>query len=225
LLEKEIQFLGNALASPKRPFYAIVGGIKISTKLGVLRSLLTKVDGLALCGGMAYTFLKALGYSIGDSPCEDALLEEAQSILQECQTKKIALFLPSDFVIAPTLKASAPRREVSAQEGIPSGWQGFDLGPTSRQALKSFLKGAALIFWNGPCGAFECPPFAEATKELATYLAYCGATTIVGGGDSAAAVAAAGLSSQFSHISTGGGASLEYIEFGKLPGVEVLSEK
>lgn len=225
LLEKEIQFLGDALLHPKRPFYAIIGGAKISSKIGVLKSLIQKVDGLLIGGGMAYTFLKAEGVDIGDSLYEPAALEDAKSILKEVQRTKIRFLLPQDFVIAEKIEQNAPTQVVDSIEGIPDGWQGLDIGPKTVQQFKDVLSHSKTVFWNGPLGVFEVPRFAEGTQAVAKYLSGLPALKIVGGGDSVSAIQEAGLGDSFDHLSTGGGASLEYIEFGTLPGIEALSEK
>jgi phosphoglycerate kinase len=224
LLQKEIAFLGNLAMEPRHPFYALVGGSKISTKMGVLKSLLEKVDGMFVGGGMAYTFFKAQGLSIGDSIFEEAQIEEARAFLQLSTQRKVALHLPVDIVIADRFSNEAEARVVLAKEGIPAGWQGVDIGPKTREAWSAALQNAATIFWNGPFGVFEFPRFAEGTNAIAKTLATLKkATTVVGGGDSVSAVNNLGLAKEFSHVSTGGGASLELIELGHLPGIDSLS--
>lgn len=219
LLLKEIRALGSSLKNPKRPFVAIVGGAKISTKLGVLKSLLEKADALLIGGAMAYTFLKSLGIPTGDSPVEDSMLDEAKKILES--SKKV--FLPLDIVVASEFKDSAPSKIVDGKEGIPEGFQGMDIGPKTLEAWKPILSQAKTIFWNGPVGVFEFPAFAKGTCALATIVSECkGAFSVVGGGDSIAALEKAGLQSAVSHVSTGGGASLEFIEQGTLPGIDAL---
>lgn len=225
LMEKEIEFLGSHLKHPARPFYALIGGAKVSTKIKVLSSLLTKVDALFIGGGMAYTFLKACGLKIGDSIHEEAFLQTAKSFLEEAKKRNIPVYLPEDLVIANHFSEKAASQIVQCQAGIPSGWQGMDLGRETLKKWKELLKSASLIFWNGPLGVFEMAPFAHGTNEMAKTLATLQATTIVGGGDSVAAIAQLGLTSRFTHISTGGGASLEYIEKGSLPGIEALSDR
>lgn len=225
LLMKEIEFLGSAFSNPKHPFYALIGGAKVSSKMGVLSSLLSKVDALFIGGGMAYTFLKSQGVSIGDSICEDDLIEKAREFSELAKSKNIPIYLPEDLVIADAFDASAKRQVVTLAQGIPTGWQGMDIGPKTLANWKQKLGQAAMIFWNGPVGVFELEPFAVGTQELAKALAALKAITIVGGGDSVAAINEFNLADQFSHISTGGGAALEYIEFGKLPGIEALSTK
>ena len=219
LMQKEIDFLQPLPISPKRPFYAIIGGAKISTKIGVLGALLSKVDKLFIGGGMAYTFYKAQGISIGDSIHEDDHLSVAKTFLKEYPAK---MFLPSDVVIADNTKTD--HKTVSISGGIPEGWQGMDIGPKTRQEWKEALRDAATIFWNGPLGVFEEPTFAKGTEAIAHALAVLSATTIVGGGDSIAAIHKMGLGAQFTHLSTGGGASLEFLESGHLPGIDALSE-
>lgn len=223
LLESEIRFLGSTLLDPKRPFCAIIGGAKISTKIGVIESLLKKADKLLIGGGMAYTFLKAQGIPIGESIHEDAFLEKAKQILEGNQKSK--LILPKDIVVADKVEAGAKTQVVQSQKGIPSGFEGVDIGPETIQEFISAMNGAATILWNGPLGVFEIKEFAKGTNAIAHALAGLSATTIVGGGDSIAALQQAGLANQITHLSTGGGASLEYIEFGTLPGIEVLDNK
>lgn len=222
LLQKEIDFLGTHLKSPRHPFYAVIGGAKVSSKLGVLESLLSKVDGLFIGGGMAYTFLKAQGVPIGDSLCEETLLPQAKKFLEEAQKKKIPLFFPVDLVVADAFSSTAKVQVIEAKKGIPAGFQGMDIGPQTVAQWLSTLKTAQMIFWNGPLGVFEMPPFAKGTQGIAQGLAHLSAMTIVGGGDSVAAIEQLGLTKKFAHISTGGGAALEYIEYGHLPGIDAL---
>jgi phosphoglycerate kinase len=223
LMEKEIDFLGGLLENPTHPFYAIIGGSKVSTKMGVLKSLAQKVDGIFIGGGMTFTFLKAKGLSIGNSIHEDDLIEEAKSFEALCKEKNVKLFLPKDLVIADAFKEDANIRTVATHEGIPEGWEGMDIGPETIKEWKDALAGGKTIFWNGPVGVFEMAPFAKGTNALAEKIAQLDATTVVGGGDSLAAINLLGLGSQFTHLSTGGGASLEFIEFGHLPGIDALS--
>lgn len=222
LLEKEIDFLGSALAKPEHPFYAIIGGAKVSSKLGIVQSLLEKVDALFIGGGMAYTFLSAQGISIGDSLFEKELVANAKEFLEIAQKKKIPIFLPKDFVIANQFSNEAETKIVSTEAGIPPGWQGLDIGPITRGDWARTLKNAKLIFWNGPLGVTEFSNFAEGTHCIAEALADLEATTIVGGGDSIAAINQLKIADRFSHVSTGGGASLEYIEKGHLPGIDII---
>lgn len=225
LMQKEVAALEPLLKKPQHPFFVLIGGAKISSKLRVLKSLMKKVDALYIGGGMAFTFLKAQGISIGDSIYEETSLAEAQNLLKECEEKKIALHLPTDVVIADGFRNDATFKIVPLSEGIPQGWMGMDIGPQTIQAWSDGFQKAATIFWNGPVGVFEFPHFARGTQEMAKTLANLKASTIVGGGDSVTAINQLGLSSKFTHVSTGGGASLEYLELGKLPGIEVLSDK
>lgn len=225
LMQKEIAFLGTLLTNPKKPFYAIIGGAKISSKIKVLQSLLTKVDAIFIGGGMAYTFFKAQGISIGDSICEDDLIKTAKEFLNRCVSQSIPLFLPKDLLIASAFQDKAPSQIISTEAGIPAGWQGMDIGPQTLKEWLTQLRNAATIFWNGPVGVFEFSSFAKGTQGLALGLSELPATTVVGGGDSVAAINALNISNKFSHISTGGGASLEYIELGHLPGIDALSNK
>lgn len=223
LLMKEIEFLGTHFANPKHPFYALIGGAKISTKMGILSSLLSKVDALFIGGGMAYTFFRAQGIPIGDSICEDDLIETAKNFMAEAQAKKVKIYLPQDLVIADGFSDKAKSKVIAVQEGIPNHWQGMDIGPNTLKSWTEEMKKAAMIFWNGPFGVFEMAPFAKGTLEMAKALSNCKAITIVGGGDSVAAINQFNLEDRFTHISTGGGAALEYIELGHLPGIDCLS--
>lgn len=222
LLQKEIDFLGHALINPKRPFYAMIGGAKISTKIGVLKALLQKADKVFIGGGMAYTFFKAEGKEIGNSIHEDSLLGEAKELLK---LKNKKLFLPKDILTANRISNDAETRLIESSQPIPQGFEGVDIGPQTVKSYVEEIKGASTVFWNGPMGIFEIPKFATGTNAIAKACAELKGMTIVGGGESVAAVEAAGVTQRITHISTGGGASLEYIEFGKLPGIEVLSEK
>lgn len=225
LMEKEVSFLSRLTSSPERPFYAIIGGAKVSSKIGVLESLLSKVDGIFIGGAMAYTFFKAQGLSIGNSLFEDAHLATAKKFLESCKQHNIPLWLPIDTIIARAPSLDAERGVVALPEEIPDGWVGMDIGPKTLALWSKTLSQAKTIFWNGPLGVFELPPFALGTEGIARALSTLqSATTIVGGGDSVAAVNSLGISKKFSHISTGGGASLEFIEFGKLPGIIPLLE-
>ncbi|NGX53410.1 MAG: Bifunctional PGK/TIM [Chlamydiae bacterium] len=222
LLEKEIQFIGKALTEPKRPFYAMIGGAKISTKIGVLKSLLKKVDRLIVGGGMAFTFFKAKKIAIGNSLCEEDLVPIAEELLAEFGEK---ILLPVDCVIATEMSEDAPTKIIDIADGIQDGYQGLDIGPKSIRLFQDALKDVATILWNGPFGVYEIEAFAKGTNAMAQTVASSKATTIVGGGDIIAALNAAELSDKISHISTGGGATLEYIEFGTLPCIEALSDK
>ncbi len=221
LMEKELDFLGRALENPDRPFVAILGGAKISDKIGVIRNLLTKVDTLLIGGGMANTFLKAQGFRVGDSLVEDESLDTARELVQTAGSK---MLLPTDVVIGDRFDPQAEARTVPV-DAVPDGWRILDIGPQTVQRYTEALRGARLIVWNGPMGVFEFPRFAEGTFAIARALAQSGATTIIGGGDSAAAVEQAGVADQITHISTGGGASLEFLEGLTLPGVAALQDK
>lgn len=226
LLEKEITFLGTHFDQPRHPFFAIIGGAKVSSKLKVLIRLLDKVDALFLGGGMAYTFLKAQGTAIGNSLCEEELLSAANDFLAEAKKRKKEIYLPCDIRIADHFGEEAKQRVVSTEEGIPAGWEGMDIGPKTIGLWTALLQKGNMIFWNGPVGVFELAPFSKGTTAIAETLAHMPkAITIAGGGDSTAAINQLGLSSFFTHISTGGGASLEYIELGTLPGIQAISKK
>lgn len=225
LLDKEIQFLGNTLLEPRRPFAAIIGGSKISTKIGILKSLIKKVDTLLIGGGMAYTFFKAQGWHIGNSLHEDDQLVAAREILRDAKELGVTVLLPVDNVITDHLdKADRKIQIVESAKGIPENFMGVDIGPKTIEHFKKALQNAGTILWNGPLGIFEQAEFAKGTNEIAKTIGNLSAVSIVGGGDSIAALQKAGLSEKISHISTGGGASLEYIELGTLPGIEALSE-
>lgn len=224
LIEKEIGFLGGALENPKRPFVAILGGAKVSDKIGVIRSLLQKVDSLLIGGGMAYTFIRAQGGSIGGSLCEEDKLDLARELLDEAKSRGVKLLLPVDTVIADAFSEEANTRTVPAGE-IPDGWQGLDIGEKTRELFAGEILGAATVVWNGPMGVFEMKKFAAGTEAVAKALAESSAVTIIGGGDSAAAAAQLGYADRISHISTGGGASLEFLEGLELPGIACLQDK
>ncbi len=224
LLEKEINALSLLSTSPPRPFHAIVGGSKVSSKLGVLRSLLEKADALYIGGAMAFTFFKALGYRIGNSLFEPDLVPIAKNLMTECAQRKICLFLPEDILEADAFSNDSSKKIITiSKEGIDDGWQGMDIGPKTITSWQHSLKEAASILWNGPVGVFELPAFSEGTFSLVKFLSSLSSCRIVGGGDSAAAVHQTGLNKNFTHISTGGGASLEFIEHGTLPGIEALT--
>jgi phosphoglycerate kinase len=221
LMERELEFLGRALESPEHPFVAILGGAKISDKIGVVENLLGRVDALLVGGGMANTFLKAQGHLVGDSLVEDEKLDEAQNLLARGGDK---LVLPVDVRIADDFRADA-RPQVVAVDAVPDGWRIMDIGPGTVELFKDRLAGARTVVWNGPMGVFEFPPFAEGTMALARALAELDAMTIIGGGDSAAAVRQAGVADRMTHVSTGGGASLEFLEGRTLPGVAALLDR
>jgi len=224
LMAKELEYLGRAMTNPARPFVAILGGAKVSDKIGVLQNLVTKVDALLVGGGMAYTFLKAQGMEVGASLLEADKLDVARTILEAARVKGVTFLLPMDHVIAQQVAADAETR-IADSTAIPAGWMGLDIGPKARAAFATAIRGAKTVVWNGPMGVFELTPFREGTFSVARAIAESGATSIVGGGDSVAAVTQAGLADRMSHISTGGGASLEFLEGIELPGVAALTEK
>ena len=224
LIEKELKFLGNAINNPERPFVAILGGAKVSDKIGVIDSLLDKVDTLMIGGGMAYTFFKAQGYNVGNSLCEVEKTDLALEAMEKAKSKGVKLLLPIDTKIGKEFKPDTESKTVAWTE-IPDGWEGFDIGEKTIEMFKNELKSAKTVIWNGPLGLFEFDQFAIGTNKIAKTLAELDATTIIGGGDSAAAVTKAGLADKMTHISTGGGASLEFLEGKKLPGIECLQDK
>lgn len=224
LIEKEIDFMGNALENPKRPFVAILGGKKVSDKIGVINSLLEKVDTLMIGGAMAYTFFKAQGYEVGNSICELDKLDLANELIEKAKAKGVKLMLPVDTKLGKEFDKDTESKTVKCSE-IPVGWEGFDIGEETIKLYKEELKNAKTIVWNGPLGLFEFDQFAIGTNEIAKTLAEVDAITIIGGGDSAAAIEKAGLADKMTHISTGGGASLEFLEGKKLPGIECLQNK
>ena len=224
LIEKELKFLGAALNNPERPFVAILGGAKVSDKIGVIDSLLEKVDTLMIGGGMAYTFFKAQGYEVGNSLCEPDKCDLALSLMNKAKEKGVKFLLPVDTKIGKEFKPDTESKTVAWTE-IPEGWEGFDIGEKTIEMFKDELKSAKTVVWNGPLGLFEFDQFAIGTNAIAHALAELDATTIIGGGDSAAAVEKAGLADKMTHISTGGGASLEFLEGKKLPGIECLQDK
>ncbi len=222
LMEKELEFLGKAVENPPHPYVAILGGAKISDKIGVIKNLLDKADRVLIGGGMANTFLKAQGVEVADSLVEEASLETARELMAQAGEK---LLLPVDVILADKFDAEAQRRVVDVTEGVPGGWRILDIGAKTVAAFGTALEGAALIVWNGPMGVFEFPRFAEGTRGVAQLLADSQAVTIIGGGESVAAVEQAGLADKMTHISTGGGASLEMLEGKVLPGVAALQDK
>ncbi len=221
LMEQELEYLGRAVSNPEHPYVAILGGAKISDKILVVETLLSKCDKLIIGGGMANTFLAAKGYNMQDSLVEAGSVDTAKSIMSKAGNK---LLLPVDAVIADKFEAEANSKVVDANK-VPAGWRIMDIGPKSIEAFKAALNGAKLIVWNGPMGVFEMPKFAEGTFAIAKLLAESGATTVIGGGDSASAVKKAGVAKQMTHVSTGGGASLEFLEGKELPGVAALLDK
>ena len=224
LIEKELEFLGGALENPKRPFVAILGGAKVSDKIGVIENLIDKVDTLIIGGGMAYTFFKAQGLNIGTSICEEDKLDLAKSLLEKAEAKGVKLLLPIDNKVAKEFSADSEYIEVRSEE-IPDGYMGMDIGSKTVEKFKEVLKNAKTVVWNGPLGVFEFDKFAAGTNEIAKILAEIDATTIIGGGDSAAAIEKMGLADKMTHISTGGGASLEFLEGKVLPGIACLENK
>ena len=224
LIEKELKFLGEAINNPERPFMAILGGAKVSDKIGVIDSLLDKVDTLMIGGGMAYTFFKAQGYEVGNSICELDKLDLAKELMEKAKNKGVKLMLPVDTKVGKEYKEDTESKTVKNTE-IPDDWEGFDIGEETIKLYSEELQKAKTVIWNGPLGLFEFPQFAIGTNSIANVLANLNATTIIGGGDSAAAVKKAGLEDKMTHISTGGGASLEFIEGKKLPGIECLLDK
>lgn len=224
LIEKELKFLGNAINNPERPFVAILGGAKVSDKIGVIDSLLDKVDTLMIGGGMAYTFFKAQGYNVGNSLCEVEKTGLALEAMEKAKAKGVKLLLPIDTKVGKEFKPDTESKTVAWTE-IPDEWEGFDIGEKTIEMFKNELQNAKTVIWNGPLGLFEFEQFAIGTNEIAKTLAELDATTIIGGGDSAAAVTKAGLADKMTHISTGGGASLEFLEGKKLPGIECLQDK
>ena len=226
LIQKELEVLGDTLSNPERPFVGILGGSKVSSKIGVINSLLDKVDILLIGGGMAYTFYKTMGYSVGDSICENDKVDEARACLQKAKEKKVKMFLPIDVVVArEPIDNKDNIRTVKCSE-IPDGYAGFDIGAETIKIYKDELSKAKTVLWNGPVGMFENDNFAVGTNEIARYLAtLTDCKTIIGGGDSASAINKIGLSDKMTHISTGGGASLEFIEGKQLPGIVCLPDK
>lgn len=224
LMEKELRVLGEALETPKRPFTAIIGGAKVKDKIGVIDYLLEKVDHLLIGGGLSYTFSKAQGYEVGNSLVEEDKIELAQSFIQKAKDKGVQLHLPIDAVIADAFSADANVKAV-AIDAIEEGWMGLDIGPKTSQQYAEVIEQSALVIWNGPMGVFEMAPFENGTKTVAEAVAKTEGYTIIGGGDSAAAVEKFNLADQMNHISTGGGASLEFMEGKVLPGVEALTNK
>ncbi len=224
LMEKEINFLGNAVDNPKRPFVAILGGAKVSSKISVIDNLLNKVDTLIIGGGMAYTFSKAKGGTVGDSLLEEDYCDYALDMIQKAKDKGVNLLLPVDTVIADAYSNDANTKVVPEGE-IPDGWQGLDIGPKTIELFCDAVKDAKTVVWNGPMGCFEMPKFAAGTEAVCEALANTDAVTIIGGGDSAAAVNQMGYGDKMTHISTGGGASLEFLEGKELPGVAAANDK
>lgn len=223
LMQTELEHLGALLDSPKRPFVFIMGGAKVSDKIGILTNLLSKVDSVVIGGGMAYTFLKAQGHEVGSSLVEADRVSMAKETMEEARRAQVAIHLPTDHIIAERVDAQAPARRVEG--AILQGWLGLDIGPSTVGRYVQAIGGAKTVLWNGPMGVFEMPPFREGTFAIARAVAASGAHSVIGGGDTAAAVAQAGVAEKMTHISTGGGASLEFLEGRELPGIAALSEK
>lgn len=224
LMEKEIKFLGKVLANPEKPFTAIIGGAKVKDKIVVIEELLDKVDNLLIGGGLSFTFIKALGHDIGASILEEDKLEIAKRFIEKAREKQVNLLLPVDAVVAKEISPTAETKVVDI-EHIPAGWMGLDIGPKTAELFREAIVNSKLVVWNGPMGVFEYEPFAAGSRAVAEAMAQCTGTTIIGGGDSAAAVKQFNLTEKMSHISTGGGASLEFMEGKELPGVACLNDK
>ncbi len=224
LIGKELSVMGGALEKPERPFVAILGGAKVADKIGVITNLLNKCDTLLIGGGMAYTFFKAMGYEIGDSLLDGESIALAGQLMETARQKGVKLMLPVDTVVAKAFAADAEHKTVASNE-IPAGWQGLDIGEKTAQLYAKEIKAAKTVIWNGPMGVFEFPEFAKGTAAIAKACAECGGTTIIGGGDSASAVKKLGYADSITHISTGGGASLEFLEGLELPGIACLQDK
>jgi len=224
LLRREVEHLSKLLTAPEHPFVAVLGGAKVSDKIGVLRNLIGKVDTFLLGGGMAYTFLKAVGCPVGSSLVEEDKLAVARETMKAARAAKVAFLPASDHVVAERIQPNPPTRVVDGPE-IPEGWMALDIGPKTREAFAVVIRGARTILWNGPMGVFEVPPFHEGTWAIAAAIASSGASSIIGGGDTAAAVTRAGVADKMTHISTGGGASLEFLEGKELPGIAALTDK
>ncbi len=224
LMEKELEYIGGAIENPEKPFVTVIGGAKISDKIGVIENLLGKVDALLIGGGMANTFLLAQGHQVGDSLVEQDSVATAKDLIQQAQARNVRLLLPVDVVVADAFDNNANKKVVPVDQ-VEDGWRILDIGPETIKRYSDEIKRAKTVIWNGPMGVFELPAFAEGTRAIAQALADSGATTIIGGGDSVAAVEQMGLADKMSHISTGGGASLELLEGKELPGVAALNDK
>ena len=224
LMAKELDMLGGALENPVRPFVAILGGAKISDKIGVIKNLLSKCDELIIGGGMANTFIKAQGFNTGSSLVDEESLDLARELIAQAKEKNVKMLLPTDVIVADKFDAEA-NHKVVAVDAIPEGWMALDIGPATAKTYAEVVENAMTVVWNGPMGVFEMPAFAEGTKQVAAACAACKGTTIIGGGDSASAVKKLGYAKQVTHVSTGGGASLEFLEGIELPGVACLNNK
>lgn len=225
LMEKEVSILADILQHPKKPFYAILGGSKVDSKIGVIRSLIKKADALFIGGGMAFSFLKEMGVAIGNSLNDPAQSQVVAELIQFAKESKVPLHLPIDAIITKKIEQDEPSKTISLDKGIPEGWIGVDLGPKTIKLWEERLVEAKTILWNGPLGVFEIPSFGEGTSKIANALSKIKATTVIGGGDSVAAIRQLHLEKSFTHLSTGGGATLEFIEYGSLPGIDALSNK
>ncbi|PLV56807.1 phosphoglycerate kinase [Thermotoga sp. SG1] len=228
LMEKEIKFLSKVTYNPEKPYVVVLGGAKVSDKIGVITNLMEKADRILIGGAMMFTFLKALGKQIGSSKYEEDKLDLAKELLDKAKEKGVEIVLPVDAVIAQKIEPGVEKKVVRIDDGIPEGWMGLDIGPETVELFKQKLSDAKTVVWNGPMGVFEIDDFAEGTKQIALAIASLtekGATTVVGGGDSAAAVNKFGLEDKFSHVSTGGGASLEFLEGKELPGIVSIADK
>lgn len=224
LIEKEVSVMGDALEHPARPFVAILGGAKVSDKIGVIENLIDKVDTLIIGGGMAYTFFKALGNTVGTSICEDDKLDLARELMKKARAKGVNFLIPVDNVIGREYKEDTPFMRIYS-DSIPDGWMGLDIGKTTQELYSKTILGAGTVIWNGPMGVSEWDNFASGTVAVANAIAESGAVSIIGGGDSAAAVKKLGFADKMTHISTGGGASLEFLEGKELPGIACLQDK
>ena len=224
LIQKEINFIGGALEEPKRPLVAILGGAKVSDKIGVINNLIDKCDTIIIGGGMAYTFFKAFGNNIGTSICEDDRIEDAKEMVKKAREKGVNFLLPVDNIIGREYDRNTTNMRIYS-DSIPDGWMGLDIGPTTAELFSKSIEGAGTVIWNGPMGVSEWENFANGTIAVAKAVAESGSISIIGGGDSAAAVQKLGFADKMSHISTGGGASLEYLEGKELPGIACLDEK
>jgi phosphoglycerate kinase len=224
LIEKEITVMGKALTDPKRPFVAILGGAKVSDKIGVIQNLIGKVDTLIVGGGMAYTFMKSLGHHIGDSLCEEDKVDLAKEMMEAAKAKGVKFLIPVDNRVGDKYDPNCESKVVNS-DNIPDGWMGLDIGPKTEKLFADAIKGAGTVVWNGPMGVSEWERFASGTRSVATAVAQSGAVSIIGGGDSAAAIEHLGFADKMTHISTGGGASLEFLEGLSLPGIACLNDK
>lgn len=224
LMEKELEFLGGALSNPERPFTAIIGGAKVKDKIGVIESLLDKVDNLIIGGGLANTFIKAQGYDVGASLLEEDKVDLAASFIQKAKDKGVQFYIPTDVLVADQFSNEANTQQVPVS-AIPAGWQALDIGPETTETYQQVVAASKTVVWNGPMGVFEMETFMKGTEAIAQAMVKVQGTTIIGGGDSVAAVEKAGVAEKMSHISTGGGASLEFMEGKKLPGVTILEDK